>query len=70
MLTERSVTDAAIMVLATSFLASYAAIWLELAEAYIDKLYLKLYGKIITTNDDTSATGSDSGYSAGTVSEL
>lgn len=71
MLTERSVTDAAIMVLATSFLASYAAIWLELAEAYIDTLYLKLYEKIITTNnDDAPAADADSGRSAGTVSEL
>lgn len=34
-------------VLAVSFLASYAAIWLELAEGYIDYFYMKCYGKII-----------------------
>ena len=33
------------LVLAISFLASYSALWLELLEAYIDTLYLKLYGK-------------------------
>jgi len=68
---DRNATKAVITVLATSFLASYLAIWLELAEAYIDTLYLKLYEKIITTNnDDTPAADADSGRSAGTVSEL
>ena len=55
--------------LAISFLASYTAIWLELLEGYIDTLYLKLYGKIIaTSNNDTSATDSNGGNTAGTVS--
>lgn len=57
--------------LAVSFLTSYAAIWLELLEGYIDTLYMKLYGKIITTDsDDTDSTDSDRGYSAGKVPEL
>lgn len=45
--------------LATSFLASYAAIWIELLEGYIDTLYSKLYDKIYPTTDtpDTDATG-------------
>ena len=68
---DRSATKAVIMVLATSFLASYLAIWLELLEGYIDTLYMKLYEKIITTNnDDAPASDADSDYSAGTVSEL
>ena len=56
-------------VLAVSFLASYAAIWLELAEGYIDTLYMKLYEKI-TTADSNNPVASDanSGDSAGSVS--
>jgi hypothetical protein len=56
--------------LAISCLASYIALWLELLEGYIDTLYLKLYGKIYTTSDDTPATDPDKGYSTGTVPEL
>ena len=57
------------LVLAISFLASYTAIWLELLEGFIDTLYLKLYGKIIATNhNDTPATDSNGGNTAGTVS--
>lgn len=41
------------MVLAISSLASYAAIWLELFEGYIDTLYKKLYDKIYSTTDTT-----------------
>lgn len=37
--------------LAASFLAGYSAIWLELAEGMIDKLYMKLYDKIYPTED-------------------
>ena len=60
-----------IMVLAISLLASYTALWLELAEAYIDTLYLKLYEKINTTGDNnTVATGPDEGNSQGTMPEL
>lgn len=59
------------LMLAVSFLASYMAIWLELLEGFIDKLYMKLYGKIITTDgNNTSASDADNGDSAGTVSEL
>jgi len=45
--------------LATSFLASYMAIWLELFEGYTDTLYAKLYDKIYSTADtaDDDAPG-------------
>lgn len=56
--------------LAVSFLTSYIAIWLELLEAYIDNLYMKLYGKIITTDTDTTAASPDDGNSDGTVPKL
>ena len=36
---------------AVSFLASYAAIWIELFEGFIDTLYQKLYDKIYPTED-------------------
>jgi hypothetical protein len=35
--------------LAISFLASYSAVWLELFEGFIDKLYSKAYDKIYPT---------------------
>lgn len=55
--------------LATSFLASYAALWLELLEAYIDTLYMKFYGKITATDtDNTTASNADGGNSDSTVS--
>ena len=54
--------------LAISFLSSYAALWLELFEGFIDTLYLKIYGKIYNTSDNTSAADSDDGYPAGSVS--
>ena len=37
--------------LAISFLASYSAIWLELFEGYLDKIYIRLYDKIYPTED-------------------
>lgn len=40
-----------VAVLAISFLCSYLAVWLELAEGYIDTLYQKLYDKIYPTED-------------------
>lgn len=58
-----AITDA----LAVSFLASYSALWLELLEAYIDKLYMKLYDKIYENPDDTAAASPDKGHSAGSV---
>ena len=57
-----------IKVLAISFLASYIAIWLELLEGYVDTLYIRLYGKIYETSDNTPAADADDGNSAGTVS--
>lgn len=59
-----------ITMLAISFLASYAAIWLELIEGMIDKLYLKCYEIITEDSDDTPASGANDGDSASTVSEL
>ena len=56
------------LVLAISFFASYSAIWLELLEGYIDTLYLKLYGKIITADThDTSASDAERGDSTDSV---
>lgn len=46
-------------ILAISFLASYTAIWLELFEGLIDKLYLKLYDKIYSTTDTTDTDALD-----------
>lgn len=61
----------AITILATSFLASYSALWLELLEGYIDTLYMKLYEKITKADtDNTVTTDANDGYSAGSVSEL
>ena len=58
------------LVLAVSFLASYAALWVELAEGYIDTLYTRTYEKIYDTPDDTTAPDTNAGDSAGTVSQL
>ena len=52
---------------ATSFLASYAAIWLELFEGYIDTLYNKAYGKIYSAADNADAGAADTD---GTVSDV
>ena len=41
-----------ITMLAISFLASYSAIWLELAMGIIDFLYSTAYGKIYSTTDN------------------
>ena len=61
----------AIMVLAISFLASYAAIWLELLEGFVDTLYMKCYEKIYATaDDDTVAADADASHSAGTMSDV
>jgi hypothetical protein len=57
--------------LAISFLASYIALWLELLEGFVDTLYLKLYGKITSAdNDNEIAASSDGGNSASTLPEL
>ena len=63
------VTHDMLFSLATSFAASYAAIWLELIEGFVDTFYVKLYGKIITTNShDTSASDTECGNSESIVS--
>ena len=54
--------------LAISFMASYIALWLELAEGYIDTQYLKLYEKIFRTPADTVTADPDDGHPAGPVS--
>ena len=47
-------------ILAVSFISSYAAIWLELIEGYIDSLYMMFYEKIYAnSNNDTSSTTKD-----------
>lgn len=62
------VTRDVIASLAISFLAGYSAIWLELAEGYIDTLYVKLYGKIYKGSDNTDSASPDNGNSSGSVS--
>lgn len=57
------------MMLAISFLSSYAASWMELLEGYIDTLFLRFYGKITANHqDDTVAPDADSGNSDSTMS--
>jgi hypothetical protein len=41
--------------LAISIFCAYLAIWLELAEGYIDTLYNRLYEQIYPTTDSTDA---------------
>ena len=63
------VNQDAITTLAVSLLASYAALWVELLEGFIDTIYLKLYGKITTADNDNAATAdADNGNSASPVS--
>jgi hypothetical protein len=62
------VTRDVIASLAISFLSGYSAIWLELAEGYIDTLYVKLYGKIYKGSYNTDSASTDNGNSAGSVS--
>lgn len=57
----------AVTVLAVSFLASYIAIWLELLEGFVDKLYTKCYDKIYSTEDDTAAADANDGNSCGSM---
>ena len=42
-------------VLAISFLSAWSAIWLDLFMGIIDKLYLKIYGKIYPTANTPDA---------------
>lgn len=60
-----------ITVLAISFLASYAAIWLELFEGYVDTIYNKAYEKIYATaDDDADSTGTDKNGADSSVSDV
>ena len=40
------------VIVATSFIAAFAAKWIELLFGYIDTLYDKIYEKIYTQNED------------------
>lgn len=62
---ERAVLIPAVM----AFIYSYLALWLELLLCWVDSLYLKCYGKIVSnTGPDTSAADAPSGAAAGPVS--
>ena len=55
--------------IAVSLLAGYSALWLELAEAYLDSLYLLLYEKIKSTGDgNQDPADANHGNPAGSVS--
>lgn len=56
--------------LAISFLCSYVALWLELLEAYIDNIYMKIYEKIYTTANDKVTSDSDGDNSESPMPEL
>ena len=57
-----------VAVLAISFFTSYAAVWLELIEGFIDSLYLKCYEKIYSDPaDDTVAADAYDGHPDGSV---
>ena len=61
-------THDVIVSLAVSFIASYLALWLELAEGIIDKLYMIIYEKIISTHtNNSSATSADGSNTADTL---
>lgn len=65
------VTHGLITSLAISFLGSYTAIWVELFEGFIDTLYLRLYGKITSANNNNEvAANIDSGDTTSPVPEL
>ena len=51
---------AMIMAIATSFISSYLAIWLELLFGYIDVCYGRIYNKIYQdSTSDNSKTSTD-----------
>lgn len=58
------------IILAVSFLAAYSAIWLELTEGFIDKLYLWLYEKIYDTAADAPSADTERDHTDSTVSKL
>lgn len=56
---------------AVSFLAAYAAVWLELFMGFIDKQYEKAYDTIYSTaTDDTAAADADKGNTDGSVPDV
>lgn len=59
-----------IQTLAIPFIASYAAIWLELFEGIIDLIYMRLYETITTNNDYAASAGTGVGNTDCSVSEL
>lgn len=60
-----------IVSVATAFLLSYLAVWLELLMGFIDSIYLKLYGKIVpTAGTDTSTADAYDGDPDDAVSQL
>lgn len=60
-----------ITVFAVSFLSSYAALWMELFEAFIDNIYIIIYGKITAKHiADETATDAGNVDSASTVPDL
>ena len=65
---QKGITGNFPFMLAISFLSAYVALWLELAEGYIDTLYMKCYEKIYDTAADTPAADTDKGNTASSVS--
>lgn len=64
-------TKMMIIPIATAFLLSYFAVWLELLMGFIDSFYLRLYAKIVSTaGTDTTPSDTDNGDTADAVSEL
>lgn len=52
-------TQALPAILATSFLSSYLAIWLELGMAYIDTLYNRIYNSLYDKDNHEKETASE-----------
>lgn len=63
-----AMTEQILLPLAISFLASYIAIWLELIEGYIDRLYMILYEKIYRNEADTLTAADFDDNTDGSVS--
>ena len=60
-----------ILSLAVSFLSSYCALWIELAEVYIDKLYMILYDKVTKADNNNSVTtNTTSGITESTLPDM
>ena len=57
--------------LAVSFLSSYCALWFELIEVYIDKLYIRTYGTITKTSGcEETTTDPSSDVTENPVSDM